>query len=465
MGRIPQVQGRAAMSRQMSRYGGVPGRALALLAAVALVAGCSYTYEKREASDRTVIMERPQTEIAESELLDVRIRTFGAGELTGSEDEKIGLSEEIRNAEGRYAAVQLRRTMQQSGYWGAVRVVPADYSGGDLLVSGRVLHSDGEALKLEVTVTDATGTEWFTRSYEGVVEADAYEGAAKIGVEPFSFLYTQISNDIARQRAELPDDRLAEIRRVAELRFAGEFAPEAFGGYVKRAEEKEPESDGLKRLFASLVAAPAEAAAPSGPYEAVRLPAEDDPMMERVRRIRARENLVVDALDQQYETLSRRMGDAYANWRSARLTEMNALRSVEDQRDSRVARGAALAIVGILAGVAISRSCDNCGSSGAVLGGFVAAKGIQDAYEAHTQASADEKIHRASLEELGKSVETDIEPIVVEVEGETVELRGSADAKFRQWRDVMKRLYEREVGPAGAVSGAPASKPSGGREG
>ena len=35
----------------------------------------------------------------------------------------------------------------------------------------------------------------------------------------------------------------------------------------------------------------------------------------------------------------------------------------------------------------------------------------------------------------------------MEVEGETVQLKGTADAKFKQWRRVMKKLYEREVGP------------------
>jgi hypothetical protein len=50
------------------------------------------------------------------------------------------------------------------------------------------------------------------------------------------------------------------------------------------------------------------------------------------------------------------------------------------------------------------------------------------------------------LEELGESFSADVEPIVVEVEGETVELTGTAQAKYHQWRDVLGKLYADETG-------------------
>ena len=52
----------------------------------------------------------------------------------------------------------------------------------------------------------------------------------------------------------------------------------------------------------------------------------------------------------------------------------------------------------------------------------------------------------AALEELGASFSADVEPVVVEVEGKTVELTGSADTIYQKWRGVLGRIYEKEAG-------------------
>lgn len=429
------------------------------LVAVALLAGCTQTYATREANNTPVEAKRATAELADRELLDVRVRTFVPGPLSEDKDASRGLTPEIREAEGHFSAIQLKNTMEESGYWGAVRVVPEKYEGGEVLVSGTVLQSDGEILKLEVTVTDATGVEWFTRDYEGVVDAAAYSVANPNNEDAFDFLYTQISNDIALYRAELAGARVDEIRQVAELRFAAEFAPEAFKDFVKTDEEADPKSplgsflagliepaDGLDPEEGDAAAAAQRAKDREGPYRVVRLPASDDPMIDRVRRIKAREDLVVDALDQQYESLSRRINRVYTQWRVARLTEMNAIREVEDIRDAQTQRAIVMGVLGVVAGVAIGSSCNNCGSAGAIVGGVFAAEAAKLAIRAGDQASANEKIHKAALEELGQSLAADVEPIVVEVEGESVALQGDAEAKFGQWRELMKELYRREVG-------------------
>jgi biopolymer transport protein ExbD len=84
---------------------------------------------------------------------------------------------------------------------------------------------------------------------------------------------------------------------------------------------------------------------------------------------------------------------------------------------------------------------------GVAAGGLILAKSIEAAIEANGTAKADMEIHTRSLEELGQSLATEVTPVVIEVEGSTVELKGSADAKFSQWRKIMKKLHEREVGP------------------
>ena len=51
----------------------------------------------------------------------------------------------------------LRSVMEKTGYWGAVRVVPRDTEGAEVLVSGTILESNGEDLELQITARDASG--------------------------------------------------------------------------------------------------------------------------------------------------------------------------------------------------------------------------------------------------------------------------------------------------------------------
>ena len=134
------------------------------------LSGCATTFAKRKVSYEEIVLAQPKSEIVESELLGVRIKPFEPGEISKEENESRGISEEIRKAEGYYSAVQLRNAMQQSGYWGPVRVVPAEVTGGEVIITGKILESDGEILKLEVSVHDATGLLWFEKEYEGVVD-------------------------------------------------------------------------------------------------------------------------------------------------------------------------------------------------------------------------------------------------------------------------------------------------------
>ena len=41
-------------------------------------------------------------------------------------------------------ASRLRDTMQRSGHWGPVRVVPKGQNDGEIAVKGEILESDGE---------------------------------------------------------------------------------------------------------------------------------------------------------------------------------------------------------------------------------------------------------------------------------------------------------------------------------
>ena len=96
--------------------------------------------------------------------------------------------------------------------------------------------------------------------------------------------------------------QLEDIRRVSELRFGAELAPDALGGYLEQED---------------------------GVYKVVRLPAEDDPMLQRIGQVRVRERMFIDVLDGHYERFCGDMRSAYSSWRDAAGLEAKLQREVK----------------------------------------------------------------------------------------------------------------------------------------
>jgi hypothetical protein len=117
-----------------------------------------------------------------------------------------------------------------------------------------------------------------------------------------------------------------------------------------------------------------------------------------------------------------------------------------------------------VAGVAIGSigDCSGCVTSGGALAGVSLNIAFQQALEASRAAEAEAIIHKAALEEAGQSLAAEVRPIIVEVQGETIKLTGSVEAKFEQWRKIMTKLYQHEIGPIQEASPSPNSevKPS-----
>lgn len=420
-----------------------------------LLAGCSTTtFEVRKSTIREVLLERSKAPITDVDRLNVRIQPFESAEIPNDNKMFKGISPKVRKAEGYFVANNLKNAMQQSGFWGAVRVVPKEVTGGDIVVSGRLLQSDGEILKLEVTALDSTGTRWLAREYEEVVSAAAYNSAAK--GEVFLFLYNRIANDLAAVRAKTTAQAVGGIRQVSELKFAAELAPGVYGSYLNpdvQSKDSGSPISGLTKFFGGQ----SFNSAPPSPTGVVRLPAKDDPMMSRIRSLRTREETFVETLDLQYESLATQMNPAYTQWRIARLKEVNAVRKVEAQAADDKSKAMQRVIIGTVAGAIVGalagRACGNsygCASGvGSGIGaavGAVVSDSMRVAISAGKQAESETEVNKAALEELGDSLGKDLEVTVVKTEGEAMELKGSADEKFKAWRDMLRKIQDRESG-------------------
>ena len=346
---------------------------------VVLVSGCSTLGIGRNI-DGDVPLNKAVAEVPEAQLLDVWVELFDPGTLPEDEDEAMGLSMDIREAEARYMPEQLRTVMESTGYWGAVRVVPQDTEGGELLVRGTIMESNGEQLELEITAHDATGREWFSRNYEQEIEVDEYRRRRSSNEDVFHALYHAIANDLAEFRQSLTASDMTTIHQVAELRFAADLSPDAFSDYL---------------ILDS-----------KGRYSIARLPAADEPMFRRVLAIRDRDFLLIDTLNGHFDNFTREMDRPYNEWRKARSEEAEALRKVENDALKLKLIGAA-AILGAI--VVESSNNGNYGSSvmrdALILGGAYAIKSGFD-------RGAETDIHRDTIIELDESFSSDAKPLV-----------------------------------------------------
>ena len=378
-----------------------------------------------------VVAQKATAEIPQDELLDVGIRLFDpnipADEKKQAEQR---VYPEVRKAESRYMPVLLRDTLEGTGQWGQVRVLPAEGSASDVTITGRILASDGRELRLAITAVDATGRTWLQQEYAGAADTRAYKDVPVRPRDPFDNVYATIANDLLAARKKLTREQRVQVHQVAGLRFAGELAPYAFQPYLARDTRK-------------------------GTYSIVRLPAQDDPVVQRMERVRERDYSLVDTLNEHYTNFGESMDDAYGNWRKYSHGELEAEAEARRKAMTRQVLGAVAIIGGVIAGAETNSSAGSAASTAAVLGGIYAFKSGLD-------MRAEVKMHGESLKQLSSSFQNEVQPIVVDIEGRTLELKGSAEQQYAEWRRLLRELYENETGlPATAATDAakPGSTP------
>lgn len=393
---------------------------LAALAALALLAGCVVQEQRPMAR---IAADKATQEVPVDELLDVGVRLFDPNipeDPKAQERERI--FPDVRKAESRYIPVLIRNTLEGTGHWGQVRVLPRDGTGMDVFVDGVIVASDGRRLELDIEVRDATGRVWYRKGYEGKSDVRAYTDAAGRPVDPFENLYNTLANDLLAARRQLSREQRVQIRQVSDLRFAAELAPYAFGSYL--AQDRK------------------------GAYSVVRLPAAEDPVVQRMQRVRERDYALVDTLNEYYAGFGDSIVQPYTNWRKYSYEELEAESLAKRQALTRQVLGAVAVVGGVMAGQESNSSAGSAAATAAVIGGIYAFKSGLD-------KRAEIKVHTESLKQLGDSFQAEVQPMVVDVEGRTLQLKGSAEEQYAEWRRLLKELYEHETGLPAVQAGKP----------
>ena len=352
--------------------------------------------------------------VPENLLMDVGVAVFDPGidELSRSQEEIV--NQDIRIAESQYVPFLLAETLQRTGNWGIVRVMPNTSSPMDLYLSGTILNSDGESMAVRVRVEDSTGEIWYTKEYNEATSRFSYEPSQKRQNDPFQTIYNSIANDLlAFKEKKIKIADVEEIRAISELRFAKSFIPEAFEDYID-----------VDR---------------NGEFVLVALPSEQDPLLGRLRTIRERDFMFIDTVQDYYDTYARQMREPYDSWREQSFYETLELRELEASARRRILAGG----VAVLGGLAAATSGgDYVTQTSGVVGAGAGAYMIKRGFDKRAEA----QMHRESLRELGESLENDVAPRVIDLQDRTITLSGTVEEQYEQWREILADLYAYESG-------------------
>lgn len=362
-------------------------------------------------STTQIALKTPTRAMPESALLDIGIPRLNDGlELTDEDDT---VFPEIRFAEGTYFSNQLAKILEKSGAWGAVRVIPNKEIIVDLYITGTILQSDGETLALDIQVFDTSGKRWFAKQYKQMVGKYAYDRRLKSLGDPFQNLFVRIANDLLDYRERQSDQEAEQLRQLSELRFARQFSAPAFDAYV--GEQRD------------------------GTLTIERLPAADDSILQRVQKIRDRDYLYIDSMQDYYDEFTQRMHIPYQDFRRASYDSVVKARQLKRQGNSRLIAGVGAVLAGIYGRSQATTSVANDASiATAAVGGYVIKSGLEKKQQAAS--------YNESVAEMGVSLEAQIAPQVIELEDQTITLTGSVQTQYAQWQELLQKIYQQERG-------------------
>jgi len=306
--------------------------------------------------------------------LNVSVTTFDAGVPEDySLHRDLQVFPKIREIESMFLPFVLRQSLVDSGEWGAVRVVPGSDDEAEILVTGTITHSDGEILGIELRAVDSRGQEWVNASY---TTSSSYTD-----------LFSGFVHDLKVVKDSLDQQTLRGIAGLSMMRYAAALTPEAFGSYFE--------------------------ALPDGTFKLLRLPADSDPMMARIQRIRSVEYVMTDAIDQKFRELYEEVDSVYEIWRDYRRWYTK-FRFDEAQRNE-------------------------FAQNDAEPGSYEALRHLYDNY----------RMDRLAAQEQDKWVigfNNEIEPVIGQMEVRIAEMNGWVEEGYTEWTRILGELFEIESG-------------------
>jgi hypothetical protein len=169
--------------------------------------------------------------------------------------------------------------------------------------------------------------------------------------------------------------------------------------------------------------------------------------------VRERDYALLDTVDDQYEVSAEKISDSYLNWRRSSYSELEQEQDLKHSAHMRMLLGA----VGVLGGIAAATSSHS--SDAAQVAGAVGLYAGIEAFKSGMGQASEAKAHSEAIKQQTESFSAEVAPINLDLEGKVVELRGSGEQQFLEWRRLLKELYQNETGLDNPVAGNAPVKP------
>ncbi len=334
---------------------------------------------------------------SENLLLEVGVQVFGTGQKEAGGYE-IGdwVFDEIIQKETQFLPHLLKSTLVDSSQWGAIRVIPENDPSFDLIVEGQIIQSDGETLELQIRAIDSSGREWLNQTYADQSIQEEYPESTRFTldntfdalnfVDPFQDIYDRIANDLVAARSSLGEQALVDLNLVTDMLYARDLSPDTFSGSIKTNE------DGLLIIDT--------------------LPSLDDPMMARVADMKYRHHLFIDTVDEYYQTLYNDIQPAYVLWRRYSIDQIAEIKTSQQE----------------------ANRSDYGGSNG-----FLSLSQRYDRFKWS-------KIFEREFDDLAAGFNNELAPAFLELNSQVFGLTGTMEQQYREWRGILRRLFELENG-------------------
>ncbi len=324
---------------------------------------------------------------------------------------------QIRRLEANRFALDTKNALSKTNSFGSIDVTPDTNSSADLYVLGKINHSDTETISISVRVMDGTNALWGSQTFEYQVSEGFYRDAFNSGNNPYEPIFTSIANyvyDLLREKSEA---QKANIQAVTELRYAAMYSPETMGSYL----EQKSTRNGVV-------------------YSINGFPADEDPMLQRIRLIQAEEQNFISELQDNYAAYYQQSDSSYSDYHRETLPIAASIRREKAQRGRRQAT-ALLAAVG--AGLLMKNSGSTAGEIGAIVLGATSLYNVGGAIENNRNLDN----QRQLLSEMGQNLDIEVTPQVIEYRDQTIELQGSAREQYTQLRAQLLEIYKVEATP------------------
>ena len=323
---------------------------------------------------------------AVKDYLDVSISVFDINLPADKKTQnQLGIYPQVRKAEARYIPAFLQLRLMESNRWGAVRLMPADDVGAELLIDGKIIASDGSRLVLKISATDSTGRVWTDKIYSGMAVKRFSAKQSIEGTEPFLSVYDKINQDLIGVYTNLSVAEVNKIKTVAQLRYAAFLSPETYASYLHKNED--------------------------GRYVVDHLPASNDPDFLRIQKIRKHEFLFIDVVNDQYHDFFVSIKPVYDLWRKYR----------REQKQSDV--------------YLMQRSAK--GGNKFPPGSYMS---LREAYNNFRLANMKDQY----LDEISKRFNNEISPTDIKLKDSLFHLTGTLAKQYTEWRSILKKIYELE---------------------